>query len=94
MRLNEREIPALELFLLRRSVAGLAERSERCGHCHRTMLIGEKVYEYGSGQLRCELCKKDEHSAPAHSHLIHTPEFGHTIKVIDQRGTQAPAATA
>jgi len=91
MHLHEHEIPALELFLLRRSVAGLAASSERCSHCHRTMLTGEQVYEYGSGQLLCALCKKSEESTPAHSHLIHTPEFGHTIKVIDQRRTTRAA---
>jgi len=55
------------------------------------MLTGEQVYEYGSGQLLCALCKKSEESTPAHSHLIHTPEFGHTIKVIDQRRTTRAA---
>jgi hypothetical protein len=91
MDLWDRETPALELFLLHRGLAAAAQQSERCGHCHRTMLTGEKVYEYGSGKSLCELCRKAEHALPSQSHLVHTPEFGHTIKVIDQRHKSAAA---
>jgi hypothetical protein len=86
MHATDHEMPALERALLRRSLAGLAEMTERCGRCHRTMLIGERVYEYASGQLRCELCRERERAEPAHSHTVHGPEFGHTIKIIDRRG--------
>jgi hypothetical protein len=76
---------ALELALLRRSLAGLADRSERCGACARTLLLGERVYEYASGAVRCELCRDGERQAPAQSHRVHGPEFGHSIRVIDRR---------
>lgn len=76
---------ALEVALLRRSLAGLADRIERCGRCARTLLIGERVYEYGSGEIRCELCRGREVKPPAHSHTVHGPEFGHSIRVIDRR---------
>jgi hypothetical protein len=76
---------ALEVALLRRSLAGLADHIERCGQCARTLLIGERLYEYGSGETRCELCRAREGTAPAHSHTVHGPEFGHSIRVIDRR---------
>ena len=76
---------ALEVALLRRSLAGVANRVERCGHCARTMLIGERVYEYGSGEIRCALCRDSERRSPEHSHTVHGPEFGHSIRVIDRR---------
>ncbi len=75
----------LELALLRRSLHGLAATSERCGHCRRTLLVGERVYLYESGAARCELCRAREHSAPSDSHTIHGPEFGHTLRIRDQR---------
>ena len=73
----------LEVALLRRSLAGLADRIERCGHCARTLLIGERVYEYGTGEIRCELCRPRERRSPADSHTVHGPEFGHSIRVLD-----------
>jgi recombinational DNA repair protein (RecF pathway) len=92
MDLRERPIPALELALLRRSLAGLAEQTERCGRCGRTMLIGERVYEYASGRVRCELCRERERGAPAEVHTVHGPEFGHTFRVIDRRPAGARAS--
>lgn len=85
MHLIEREMPELELALMRRSLAGLAESIERCGRCHRTMLIGERVYEYASGRAVCALCRDRERAAPEQTHLVHGPEFGHTIRVVDHR---------
>jgi hypothetical protein len=79
------DMGALEVALLRRSLAGLADRIERCGRCARTLLIGERVYDYGSGEIRCELCRLREHRAPEDSHTVHGPEFGHSIRVIDRR---------
>ncbi len=79
------DMGALEVALLRRSLAGLADRVERCGHCARTLLLGERVYEYGSGEIRCELCRPRERRSPADSHTVHGPEFGHSIRVIDRR---------
>jgi hypothetical protein len=76
---------ALELALLRRSLVGLTDRLERCGACERTLLLGERVYEYASGAVRCALCSERERQAPADSHTVHGPEFGHSIRVIDRR---------
>lgn len=75
----------LELALLKRALDGLADRSESCGRCHRTLLVGERIYLYESGAARCELCRTRERSAPSESHTVHGPEFGHTLRIIDQR---------
>lgn len=82
---GQSDMGALEVALLHRSLAGLTERIERCGRCARTLLIGERVYEYGAGEIRCELCRARERSAPADSHTVHGPELGHSIRVIDRR---------
>lgn len=75
----------LERALLRRGVVQRAADRERCGRCQRTPLIGERIYLYDHETVRCELCRAQERQAPLDSHLIHGPEFGHTIKVTDQR---------
>jgi len=80
-----REIPALELALLRRSVDELVAGRERCGRCQRSPLIGERVYVYDSGAIACELCRPLQRAAPIGSRLVHGPEFGHTIRLTDRR---------
>jgi len=81
----EREIAELELALLRRSLPHLSEACERCGACLRSMLVGERVYEYRSGALRCALCRDREADDPAAFHTVHGPEFGHTLRLLDRR---------
>ncbi len=77
---------ALELALLRRGLDDrLAGESERCDSCQRTPLIGERVYEYPSGAVTCELCRRRQHSVPRGSRIVHGPEFGHTMRITDQR---------
>jgi hypothetical protein len=75
----------LELALLRRGVDALTAGCERCDHCHRTPLIGERVYVYASGAMSCELCRALDRERPLASRIIHGPEFGHTMRIIDQR---------
>jgi hypothetical protein len=75
----------LELELLRRGVDALATVSERCSHCRRTPLIGERVYVYEAGDVRCELCRTPNGQRPIDSRIVHGPEFGHTLRIIDQR---------
>ena len=80
------DILELELALLRRGLdERLAGGSERCTSCHRTPLVGERIYEYDSGAVACELCRRRERKAPRGSHLVHGPEFGHTMRILDQR---------
>lgn len=89
MSTNLRDTPDLELALLRRGIVELAAGCERCGRCGRSLLVGERMYVYASGAGRCELCRGREREVPAESHTVHGPEFGHTLKVIDQRAQQA-----
>jgi len=80
----------LEIALLRRSIGDLEAVVERCGNCHRAMLIGERVYEYGSGAILCALCRDRAVPRPVGSRRIHGPAFGHSIRVIDQRASARP----
>jgi hypothetical protein len=80
-----REMPDLELALLRRGVDEMAAGTERCRHCHRTPLIGERVYMYDQGAMLCELCRALERKPPTSSRVVHGPEFGHTMRIRDQR---------
>ena len=80
-----REMPELELALLKRSLGGLADSCERCGGCRRSLLIGERLYVYESGTTLCELCRNRDRTTPSESHIVHGPEFGHTCRVLDLR---------
>ena len=80
-----REMEELELALMRRGVDELAAGEERCGRCRRTPLIGERVYVYGAKTVLCELCRMLRHDRPDESRLVHGPEFGHTMRITDQR---------
>ncbi|HZE03587.1 MAG TPA: hypothetical protein VE127_00090 [Solirubrobacteraceae bacterium] len=80
-----RDMLDLELALLRRGLDERLAGSERCTCCHRTPLVGERVYLYGSGTVACELCRAQRREAPAATRLVHGPEFGHTMRITDQR---------
>ncbi len=80
-----RDMAGLELALLRRGVTAMAAGCERCQECGRTPLIGERVYTYASGTALCELCRQVKRETPVTSHVVHGPEFGHTMRITDQR---------
>jgi hypothetical protein len=84
-----RDMPDLEIAMLRRSVDDLARDCDRCSCCHRSPLIGERVYVYASGTTVCELCRTVEGAEPASSRLVHGPAFGHTLRIIDRRTRRA-----
>lgn len=75
----------LETALLRRGVVELAAERERCARCRRTPLIGERIYEFGRERSLCELCRGAEGGPPQASRLVHGPEFGHTLRIGEQR---------
>ncbi len=79
------EMQELELALLRRGVDQLSAGAERCGHCQRTPLIGERVYVFEKGPMLCELCRAMQSQRPLASRMVHGPEFGHTMRITDQR---------
>ena len=85
MTTQEHHEPELELALLRRGVDERSDEFERCSRCHRTPLIGERIYQYHDGALACELCRHELPSEPAANRIVH----GHTIRIIDQRGAAA-----
>jgi hypothetical protein len=78
-------MPDLELALLRRGLDDMAAGSERCRRCHRTPLIGERVYIDESSAIVCELCRDVARDTPAASRIVHGPEFGHTMRITDHR---------
>jgi hypothetical protein len=47
--------------------------------------VGERVYVYGSGTIACELCRDRQREDPLESRIVHGPEFGHTMRITDQR---------
>ena len=75
----------LELALLRGGIDQRMAGHECCSGCDRSPLIGERVYVYGPDRVLCELCRDRERHAPSGSRLVHTPAFGHTLRIIDQR---------
>jgi hypothetical protein len=81
----------LELALLRRSLGDIAGKVEHCDGCHRALLIGERAYEYDSGELRCALCRDHERRAPSQSRTVHTAAHGHSIRLLDQRPVKRAA---
>ena len=80
-----RDMLELELALLRRGLDERLAGSERCTCCNRTPLVGERVYVYESGTIACELCRARQSSTPLQSRTVHGPEFGHTMRITDQR---------
>jgi hypothetical protein len=82
---TNREMPDLELALLRRGVDELVAGRARCSRCHRSPLIGERMYSYSSGAELCELCRIVDRDSPQGSHVVHGPEFGHTMRITDHR---------
>ncbi len=85
MRVTERQMPELELALLRRGLHDLADHAERCRQCHRTPLVGERVYVLEPGAIVCELCRDHRRDDPIVTRTVHGPEFGHTMRITDQR---------
>jgi len=82
---TDREMAKLELALLRRGVDERDAGRECCSRCRRSPLIGERVYLYERDRVLCELCRALHREAPRGSRLVHTPAFGQTIRILDQR---------
>jgi hypothetical protein len=81
----QREMAGLELALLRRGMNEREAGLETCSRCRRSPLIGERVYVYDRDRVLCELCRCLHREAPRSSRLVHTPAFGHSLRIIDQR---------
>jgi hypothetical protein len=70
----------IERALLRRSVGLLTEERPRCAHCHRTPLVGERIYLYAQA-IVCELCRPRRRNAPERSELVRSPEHKRAVRV-------------
>ena len=81
----EREMAGLELALLRRAMNDRDAQREVCALCRRTPLVGERVYLVESGTMLCELCRPQAFEIPVRPSTVHGPEYGHTLRVSDQR---------
>jgi len=66
--------------LLRRSVGLLTDERPRCAHCHRTPLVGERVYLYAQA-IVCELCRPRRRGAPERTELVRSPEHKRAVRV-------------
>lgn len=80
-----RNMPALELELLRRGVERRDAARERCSRCRRTPLIGERVYGVDGGPVLCELCGSGESEPPLPSRRVRGGAVGRGIRVLDRR---------
>lgn len=69
-----------ERALLRKSVGALSDDRPQCVHCHRTPLVGERVYLYAE-QIVCELCRPRRREAPQRSELVRSPEHKRAVRV-------------
>ena len=77
-------VPPLEKALLKRSMGEHEMRRHRCVHCHRTPLVGERVYLYDAAageRLVCELCRPLRREPPERSQLMHAPEHERSVRV-------------
>lgn len=76
--------PLLESLLLRKSVGALASKRHRCAHCHRTPLVGERVYIYAAAaaeRLVCELCRPLRREPPTRSELVRPAEHDRSVRL-------------
>lgn len=75
----------LQVALMRGAVDRCDAVRERCHGCHRTPLIGERVYFDQAGAVYCELCRALDPEPALRSRIVHGPEFGHTMRLTDHR---------
>jgi hypothetical protein len=85
MAASMRDMLDLELALLRKGLDERLAGSERCACCNRTPLVGEQVYVYESGLIACAWCRRRQRHNPVATRVVHGPEFGHTMRITDQR---------
>lgn len=78
--------PELQVALVRRAVDHCDAVRERCHGCRRTPLVGERIYFASGGDVYCELCRALEGpEAALESRVVHTPAYGHSIRLTDHR---------
>jgi hypothetical protein len=70
-----------ERLLLRKGVGALSADRDRCADCHRTPLVGERIYLYEGAKLVCELCRPLRLQEPAGVDVVRHSEYGHTVRL-------------
>ena len=71
----------LERELLRKGVGDRTAGGRRCADCRRTPLVGEHVYHYDDGRLRCELCRPLSRREPSGFEVVHGAAHGVTVRL-------------
>ena len=69
----------LERALVRNSVLRLEAGRDRCRSCHRSPLVGERMFVYANGRAVCELCRTVRPDESAEVHLVRATSAGHTV---------------
>jgi hypothetical protein len=69
----------LERALLRNSVMRLEAGRDRCRDCHRSPLVGERMFVYASGRTVCELCSALRPEEPTEVQVVRGSQSGHTV---------------
>jgi hypothetical protein len=85
----DRRMPLLQAALLRRSMDEHTRTGDLCDRCHRTVLTGEHVFVCAGERIVCELCIDSEAQPPLETRLVHGPELGNTIRIVDRRSRSA-----
>ena|ERR671938_425083 len=80
----------MSLLLVRRSMVRHSENCEPCAHCQRTLLAGEHMF-ICDDRIVCELCIGLEPEMPKQAQVLHGPELGNTIRILDKRPLDAAA---
>jgi hypothetical protein len=70
---------AFEVSLVGPSLRALAARRQRCEHCRRTPLVGERIFFYGE-RMVCALCRHLRREPPGREDIVHAGERGRTVK--------------
>ena len=85
-RRSRRPSGAIAAALVRRSVGALAAGLHACRHCHRTPLVGERVYLYAAArdqeEIVCELCRPLRRVQPERSLLVRSPEQAGAVRPV------------
>lgn len=84
---SPRNMPPLELALLREGVERRDAGHERCSRCHRIPLAGERVYLAETGPVLCQLCCSEEPTPPLRSRRVRSPWLGQSIRILRHQAT-------
>jgi hypothetical protein len=57
----------------------LAARSQRCAHCRRTPLVGERIFFYGE-RMVCALCRHLRREPPGREEMVGVGERNRAVK--------------